>query len=174
MNILRVIFNNLVHKPITLRFPERAPLPEKFRGLVQIDTDKCIGCGICAYVCVDSAIKVTDHDDDYEWAYDPGFCTFCERCVQFCPVSALTMEAKPAPAYTRRDELQQIHHMTYPVCPECGQPAHAVSDVLLSQAFSKVTDEFREWVHLCDRCRRRRYQKMLKDGYKTRSQSNGR
>jgi len=174
MNILKVILGNLRHRPVTLPFPERAPLPAEFRGLVQMDTGQCIGCGICAYVCVDGAIKVSDHGGGYDWTYDPGACTFCERCVHFCPVSALTMEASPTPAYTRRQELQQIHHMMYPVCPECGRPAHPSSDAVLDRAFGKITDEMRDWIRLCDRCRGGRYQEMLKDSYKERSESSGR
>jgi hypothetical protein len=54
--------------------------------------------------------------------------------------------------------------MLYPVCQECGQVALPVSETLLVQSFGQVTNEMRDWMHLCERCRRRRYQKILKSG----------
>jgi len=156
-----------------LRFPQKVPTPLKFRGLVKLDTSKCIGCGICAYVCPDKAIEITGNQNYYEWNYTPGRCTFCERCVNYCPVSALNLESDPAPAYNHKDELKQTHRMSYPVCPECGQPALPVSETLLMQSFSQITDEMRDWIHLCERCRRRRYQKILKSSYQRGNNSRG-
>ena len=174
MKILRHIFSNLTHKPMTLRFPKRAPLPEKYRGQVQIDTSKCIGCGICVYVCAGGAVKLAFQGAGYEWTYDQGSCTFCEQCVHFCPVSALAMGSGPTPSYIRRDELLQVHYMMYPVCPECGRPANAISDAVLTRAVGKITDEVRAWAGLCDRCRSIRNQETLKADYAARSQGDGR
>ena len=174
MKILRSIFSSLTHKPITLRFPKRAPLPEKYRGPVRIDTSKCIGCGICVYVCAGSAIKLNAQGGGYEWAYDQGSCTFCEQCVHFCPVSALAMEARPAPPCIHRDELRQVHYMMYPMCPECGRLANTISDAVLTRAFGLITGEVRAWASLCDRCRRLHNQETLKLCYGAGSDNNGR
>ena len=166
MNILKLILGNTGNRVVTNRFPERVPPPPDFRGPVQIDTSKCIGCGICAYVCTDGSIKMIDHSTGYEWHYDPGLCTFCERCVYFCPVDALSMQREAAPSYTRREDVKQVHTMEYPLCPECGRPTFPVSEQLMANIFGKMTDDMRNWIRLCDRCRRRSYQRILKDSFK--------
>ena len=173
MNIYKLILGNTGEKPITRRFPEVVTPPPDFRGLVQIDTSKCIGCGICAYVCTDGSIQMINHSNDYEWRYDPGLCTFCERCVYFCPVDALSMKEEAAPSYTKREDVQEVYTMQYPSCPECGRPAYPVSEKLLTEIFGKITDDMRNWIRLCDRCRRRTYQRILKDSFKEGKRSHG-
>ena len=170
MNILNVIFKNVFRRPLTVRFPEQTSPPEGFRGLVQIDTERCIGCGICEHVCVDHAIKVVECSNFFEWQYDLGFCTFCERCAQFCPASALKMQRTAAPAYKYRDKILQKHQITYPTCPECGQPAHRVSEEVLTRTFGETTEEILGWSRLCDRCRQRSGQRALMNNYSARSE----
>lgn len=174
MKILRSIFSNFVHKPMTLRFPKRAPLPGKYRGPMKLDIDKCIGCGICAYVCAGGAIELNIRREGYEWTYDQGSCTFCEQCVRFCPVSALTAETGPAQSYLLRDELKKTHYMKYPLCPECGRQSNIISDAVLTRVFARITDEVRAWASLCDRCRSIHNQETLRVGYAARSENNGR
>jgi formate hydrogenlyase subunit 6/NADH:ubiquinone oxidoreductase subunit I len=166
MNIINVITSNLKDGPVTLRFPERVTPPVNFRGLVQLDPERCVGCTTCAYVCSSDAVAVTNQKTHYEWTYDPGRCTFCGRCVDFCPSQALTMEAERPPIYIQPEALLQAHRLAYPRCPECGQPAHPVNDVVLNRAFDEITDEVRTWSRLCERCRRHRYQPaLIETGY---------
>jgi formate hydrogenlyase subunit 6/NADH:ubiquinone oxidoreductase subunit I len=182
MNIFQVIAGNLQRGPVTLRFPQRVALPEDFRGLVQLDPERCVGCATCAYVCTSSAIRVADYPPGglraathYEWAYDPGRCTFCGRCADFCPSRALTLEAERPPIYIQPEALRQVHRLAFPLCSECGQPAHPINDVILSRAFEEITDEVRTWSRLCERCRQRRYQPaLIETGYAARSDDHGR
>jgi formate hydrogenlyase subunit 6/NADH:ubiquinone oxidoreductase subunit I len=161
MNIFEVIARNLKRSPLTLRFPKRVALPPGFRGLVQLDPERCIGCGTCAYVCAPDAISVTVGETHYDWAYEPGRCTFCGRCVDFCPTQALTMEGQRPPIYTQPEAMQQTQHLAYPRCPACGQPAPPVNDMVLARAFGEITGEIRAWSRLCPHCRQRHYQPAL-------------
>jgi formate hydrogenlyase subunit 6/NADH:ubiquinone oxidoreductase subunit I len=161
MNILQVIAGNFGRGPVTMRFPERVEPPPDSRGMVQLDLERCVGCATCAYVCTSAAVAVVDYDTHYEWSYDPGRCTFCGRCVDYCPSQALTIAAERPPVYTQPEALRQAHRLTYPRCPECGQPAQPVNDVVLARAFDEITDEIRSWSRLCVRCRQRRYQLAL-------------
>jgi len=161
MNILSILFKNLKMGPITLRFPGEVPHPKGFHGPVKVQTEKCIGCGLCAYVCVSGAVGVVEHEDHCEWAYSPGRCTFCGQCVAACPGQALGMGSLSAPSYFRAQALDEVHRVPYPPCPECGRPTPPVREAILARAFKEVTPEV--WVRslLCRRCRQRASQKGL-------------
>ncbi len=165
MNIIALISRNLRRRPQTLRFPDR-PVPARgFRGLVAIDTGACLACGICDYVCVSGAITMLARDLGSDWTYDPGRCTFCGRCVDHCPGAALSHDADRAANYERPGALAHAATVVYPACPECGRPARPFSERLLAQGHEQISEELRERSRLCERCRRRRAQTVLKKGF---------
>jgi ferredoxin len=161
MNILRILTNNFLHKPITLRLPEAVPEPNGYRGPVKINEKNCICCGICGYVCISNAVLVIQHDDGCEWEYHPGRCTFCGKCADSCPGDALSMGVKSAASYSHPEELNEIHRIPYPLCPECGRPTPPVREPMLIRAFKEMTEQIRSRGLLCQRCRLRRAQKDL-------------
>ncbi len=66
------------------------------RTIVKIDTDQCIGCGLCAQACQEGAIGMVDGKakllrDDY--------CDGLGRCLPACPVGAIALEEREAEAY---------------------------------------------------------------------------
>ncbi len=153
MNILHLLFENLNKNPLTVRFPGRAPIPPGYRGLVHNDPARCIGCATCAYVCSPGAICVTGRVKDYEWAYEPAQCTFCGRCVEDCPVQALSMSEGHPPIYVKQGEIKTILQIEYPVCTRCGQPAQPVSGEVFGRAFPEISPSIQEWSRQCLRCR---------------------
>jgi formate hydrogenlyase subunit 6/NADH:ubiquinone oxidoreductase subunit I len=161
MSIFPVLIKNLRTKPVTLRLPDEAPHPKDFRGPVKIEVEKCIGCGMCAYVCVSYAVRVTENENSCEWQYLPGRCTFCGRCAAVCPGRALRMEGGSVPAYLSAGELDETHRVPYPACPECGRPSRPGAEHILMRAYSELTEKVRENIFLCQRCRLRRSQKDL-------------
>jgi ferredoxin len=161
MNIFAVLIKNLKKKPSTLRFPGEVPRPKGFRGPVKIDVKKCIGCGICAHVCVSYAVRLTEHEDNCEWQYLPGKCTFCGRCTIVCPSGALCNESSSPPAYSHTGELDEAHTVPYRACPGCGRPTRPVTEPVLLRAYGELTEKVREGMFLCQRCRLRRSQKNL-------------
>jgi len=161
MNIFSVLLKNFGLGPTTLRLPDEVPYPKGFHGPVKIQTEKCICCGMCAYVCVSAAVRVLQHNDNCEWAYSPGLCTFCGQCVAICPVEALHMEGSSAPSYFQTEELDEVHRIPYPTCPECGRPTPPVYEAILARAFKEVTPEVLARTLLCQRCRQRDTQRGL-------------
>ena len=164
MNIVTVISRNLRLRPVTLRFPQRYVPAAGFRGLVRNDAAKCLGCGTCDYVCVSGAIMVTDHGEGCDWEYDPGRCTFCGRCVDCCPGDSLRQEEDRAPVYAVAGALRDLVCVTYPACPRCGRPARPLGKGLQARAFVALSDELARRVLLCERCRLRHAQTVLKAG----------
>ena len=161
MNMFSILMKNLKMRPITKRLPSEVPRPKNFRGPVKIQEEKCIGCGMCAYVCVSSAIEVKDHRDHSEWTYSPGRCTFCSRCVAICPFQALGMEGQSASPHAPGEVSDEVHRMAYPSCPECGRPTPPVREALIAALFKEVTPEASRRIHLCRRCRQREAQRRL-------------
>ncbi|MBC18561.1 Periplasmic [Fe] hydrogenase large subunit [Pseudodesulfovibrio profundus] len=55
---------------------------------VQVDADKCEGCGECNYVCPTGVIQ-SINDDDIHGVVDPAACVNCGQCLTSCPVGAI-------------------------------------------------------------------------------------
>ena len=64
-------------------------------GGVQLDADKCIGCGHCRDSCLIGAIFWDDEINK------PMICIQCGYCVKFCPHGVLALEGREATAYAR-------------------------------------------------------------------------
>ena len=57
---------------------------------LQLDADKCTGCGMCTEVCPHGVFTVEDGKGKI---VDRDACMECGACMMNCPVSAVTVEA---------------------------------------------------------------------------------
>lgn len=64
-----------------------------------VNSNKCVGCGICAKVCPQDNITIADGK-----ARCGDNCTQCLACVHFCPQQAVELNGKPTPS------AHQYHH----------------------------------------------------------------
>ncbi len=59
----------------------------------ETDYKTCIGCGTCARVCPEDAIKmVKQKDGQMKPVTDFDYCKGCGLCAEECPVKAIKME----------------------------------------------------------------------------------
>ena len=99
---LAVTFSYLLRKPTTIQYPDRSGkpvvsmLPERSRGILENDIERCTGCGMCAKQCPIDVIKVVVEKDEetkkrilMSFDIDIGKCMFCGLCVEACPVGSL-------------------------------------------------------------------------------------
>ena len=66
------------------------------RRIINIDENKCSGCGICAAACHEGAIEIIDGKAKL---VREDFCDGLGDCLPSCPAGAITFEEREAPAY---------------------------------------------------------------------------
>jgi len=90
----------LGREPVTLPIEPRPAAPN-YRGFHINDWEKCIGCGTCATICDNNAIRMVEIKDlsndpikgikPRRPAIDYGRCCWCALCVDVCPTGSLAL-----------------------------------------------------------------------------------
>ena len=66
------------------------------RRIINIDAEKCNGCGACARACHEGAIDIVDGKARLT---RENYCDGMGDCLPECPTGAITFEEREAPAY---------------------------------------------------------------------------
>ena len=66
------------------------------RKIIQIDEEKCNGCGACASACHEGAIGIVAGKAKL---LREDYCDGLGNCLPACPMNAITFEEREAPAY---------------------------------------------------------------------------
>ncbi|MDO4260455.1 MAG: 4Fe-4S binding protein [Eubacteriales bacterium] len=90
------------------------------RRIIQIDTEKCNGCGLCASACQEGAIGMVDGKaallrDDY--------CDGLGNCLPACPTGAISFVEREAAAYDEEAVLANQRKAAKATAP--AHPVHA-------------------------------------------------
>jgi len=98
---------HLIKRTFTVFHPYEGLKPvEGARGRPKLDIERCVGCGVCAYICPNKAIKIVTVGERKLPAIDMGRCCFCRLCVDYCPRSALSMTKDHELAEYQRGDLK--------------------------------------------------------------------
>lgn len=87
-------------KKDTVEYPDvKISMTERYRGgVIKLDLQKCIACGMCAMACPNRAILLTTEktaDNKKKLAtyhYLSGYCLYCNLCIEACPAKAIAWD----------------------------------------------------------------------------------
>ncbi|MCB4792271.1 MAG: 4Fe-4S binding protein [Elusimicrobia bacterium] len=89
------------------------------RQMIEIDEDKCIGCGNCITGCPEGALKIIDTPKGPKAKLvKENFCDGLGACIGECPVDALQVVEREADEY---DEKGVIRHIKKTAPDKLGQ-----------------------------------------------------
>lgn len=93
--LLGDLVKSLFRKPATQNYPFiKSKAPERLRGKLVYDPEKCIGCMLCIKDCPSDAIELITIDKAnkrFALRYHPDRCVYCSQCVENCRFKCLSM-----------------------------------------------------------------------------------
>ena len=130
---------NLFSKPVTKNYPaEPAVYPERSRGHIEIEIEKCISCSICAKNCPPGCLSVDRKAGT--WTINRFDCIACGYCTIKCPKSCLHLK----PGYQTPMDVKSSETYTRPNMPEekpAAKPAAAKAAAAGKAAVKPAADK---------------------------------
>ncbi len=113
---------NLFSKPVTKNYPAvPAVYPERSRGHIEIEIEKCISCSICAKNCPPGCLSVDRKKGT--WTINRFDCIACGYCTTKCPKNCLHL----APGYQTPMPEKSSETFTRPNMPDPADAAKAAA-----------------------------------------------
>ena len=89
------VVHSLFIRPVTEYYPFiRKPDPERLRGKLIWNPEKCSGCQLCVKDCPSEALELVVLDKAtkrFVMLYHADRCTYCAQCVESCKLKCLEM-----------------------------------------------------------------------------------
>ena len=93
--MLKDVLRSFTQRPVTEKYPfEKTPAPDRLRGKLVWNPEKCSGCCLCSKDCPSNAIELITIDKKakrFVMRYHEDRCTYCVQCVQNCRFECLGM-----------------------------------------------------------------------------------
>lgn len=121
------------------------------RTVINIDTEKCDGCGLCATACHEGAIKMRDGK---AFLAREDFCDGMGDCLPSCPAGAITFVERDVPAYNeaaviaaQMAEAKMLAHANMPAggCPGSAAKSIQREAVTEDAPTGTVRSELSQW-----------------------------
>lgn len=113
------------------------------RKIIQIDEEKCNGCGACASACHEGAIEMVNGKAKLT---REDYCDGLGDCLPACPTNAITFVEREAPAYDE-EAVRAAKMKAHGVLP-CGCPGTHSKAIVREEAETvptAVTSQLRQW-----------------------------
>jgi len=149
--MLKKTLLNMFQSPQTQKYPARPrAVPERFRGMIAYDPEKCIGCGMCVNLCPAQGIVKREEDDKFILEFFLGSCTFCALCADLCPAGAISFQKTFSITGRTKEEMVVSGTARIAYCSECGERI-----LFLPQDMGQQFGLDERLIRLCPRCRRK-------------------
>jgi NADH-quinone oxidoreductase subunit I len=114
---LTVTMSWMFRRPSTIQYPDRMEqsvqdsLPENYRGVLEVDIDRCTGCMLCQKSCPIGCISIETckHPEGgrefQTFNIDIGLCMYCGLCAEACGFDALVHTTEFEASVTNPDQL---------------------------------------------------------------------
>lgn len=123
--VMREMIDFKIH---TVQYPEeKMPIGPRYRAihemkrLLESNTERCIGCGLCEKICISNCIKIDTKIDENsrkevsEYSINLGRCIFCGYCAEVCPELAITHGGRYENASDQREHFVMYEDMLTPI-----------------------------------------------------------
>ncbi len=136
--------------------------PEGFRGKLEFESEKCMGCGACAQVCSSDAIDILEDDGRRIIKIDYGHCSFCAFCQDECPTQAIRLTQEYHLLTDDRNTTNVTNEVDLFKCTSCGTyfiPTKQIDWAIKRTvekigAYKELSGDLKEAMKVCPDCRR--------------------
>ncbi len=115
---MSVTMSWMFRRPATIQYPDKTAkpvqemLPDGYRGILEVDLDRCTACLLCQKACPLGCISievcknpVTGGRDMSKFDIDIGLCMYCGLCAEACNFDAIDHTTEFEGTMTSADQL---------------------------------------------------------------------
>ena len=125
---MAVTLSWMFRKPVTIQYPDRAEppvektIPERSRGILEVDLSACIGDLQCMRTCPIGAIQMEMGKNSEgvrtinRFDIDISHCMYCGLCTEVCPTNAIR-HTREFEVCSRNINNLKLKFVTNPVVP---------------------------------------------------------
>ncbi len=115
---MSVTMSYMFRRPATVQYPDKIAkpvqemLPENYRGILEVDLDRCTACLLCQKSCPLGCISIevcknptSGGRDMSKFDIDMGLCMYCGLCTEACNFDAINHTTEFEGTVTSPDQL---------------------------------------------------------------------